>query len=711
MRYLVFNKNKMEFRYGSGLSVYSEKLSEGRLICTDYHATGMPQHPDDRIADVPVPAFDLEINGQDVSYGWDFVSWEEKTAADGRPLAEMVLKNEIQDILLRIETYCGENGYFTRKMYLKNLGENAISITRVSPLKGVLWEKNEEVTEALQDGEVIPYMVGGYMDNWWGMEGNFKWNDIPYNTTLELGSNSGRSGHGHPFAIVHNKLLGGYFVCQMEWSGNWKFRFFNDFRHIAGKEQSHKQFIRLCFDLAPESRAPMRVVDPGEELKLPPVHFGYTYKDFDGAVQALHEYQRKYILARSPLGYEPSYCAHWGYEGWDMHPERLKIHIDRVAEMGFEMFLVDAGWYGEPGSDWFRTVGDWQDERVPGGLKEVVDYTHSKGMLFGLWIEPEAVGPDSKIRQEHPEWLLQRYGHGVERCLDLSKPEVEAWVEYHIMDVIERYGIDLIRIDANNSYVYEGGFHEQSGYNENSHWKNVEAIHRIFDHVREKYPHLLYENCASGGGRTDLGMMSRFSRTQYTDWYKLPRVLRTFNGLSICLPPETLLSMVGPAMSCQRYGNIDTQMQMLIQGSVYINPFAFDDEPMNPVLAKRTKEYMDLYKNFVRPIQSECKMYHHTPVVPGFQGRGWIVNEYVSKDGSKAYANLFRLPNTELDTWVFKARGLDRGKNYKVTYVDGGYSYCVSGYEIAERGISIRLDGALTSQMLLFEEVVCSIRN
>ena len=132
---------------------------------------------------------------------------------------------------------------------------------------------------------------------------------------------------------------------------------------------------------------------------------------------------------------------------------------------------------------------------------------------------------------------------------------------------------------------------------------------------------------------------------------------------------------------------------------------------MNPVLAKRTKEYMDLYKNFVRPIQSECKMYHHTPVVPGFQGRGWIVNEYVSKDGSKAYANLFRLPNTELDTWVFKARGLDRGKNYKVTYVDGGYTYCVSGYEIAERGISIRLDGALTSQMLLFEEVVCSIQN
>ena len=701
MSLLVFSENKMEFRYGAGLTVYSEKLAEGRLICTDYHATVMPQHPSDRITDAPIPAFDLEINGQDASYGWSFVSWESGAAADGRPLAELTLENRELKLLLKIDTYCGDNGYYTRKMYLKNLGVEAVAVTRVSPLCGVLWEVNEEVTEPLKDGDLIPYTVGGFIDNWWGVEGNFAWRDVPYNTTVEFGSNTGRSGHGHPFAIVNNKVLGGYFVCQMEWSGNWRFRFFNDFRHIAGRDPN--QYIRLCFDLAPDSRAPMRVIEPEEELKLPPMHFGYTYKSFDEAVQELHKYQRRYILAKSPLGYEPSYCAHWGYEGWDMHPDRLKVHIDRAAEMGFEMFLVDAGWYGEPGSHWFKTVGDWKDERVPGGLKEVVDYTHSKGMLFGLWIEPEAVGPDSKIRQEHPEWLLQRYGHGVERCLDLSKPEVEAWVEYQIMDMIERYGIDLIRIDANNDYVYEGGFNKHGAYNENSHWRNVEAIHRIFDHVREKFPHLLYENCAGGGARTDLGMMSRFSRTQYTDWYKFPRVARTFNGLSICLPPETLLSMVGPSMSCQRYGNFDAQFQMLMQGSVYINPFAFDDEPLSEELSRRTREYMELYKNFVRPIQSECKMYHHTPVVAGFQGRGWVVNEYVSRDRSRAYANLFRLPDAEQSTWTFKPRGLDRARTYKVTHVDGGYSYCLSGYELAEIGVTISLDGALTAQMLLFE--------
>ncbi len=702
MEYLVFSESKMEFRYGSGLTVYSEKLDKGRLICTDYHATGMPQRPVDRLSSSPVTAFNLEIDGKDATFGWSFVSYDKKTDEKGRPYASMVLKNDILFIELKIETFCGENGYFSRKMYLKNIGNKAVSITRVSPLQGVLWEENYEVTVPLKDGDLIPYKVGGFMDNWWGTEGNFNWRDIPFNTTVEFGSNCGRSGHSNPFSIVHNKVHGGYFVSQLEWSGNWRFRFFNDFRHLAADNKG-EGYIRLCFDLAPDAKAPMRVVDPDETVKLPPVHFGYTYKDFDGAIQNLHDYQRKYILARSPLGYEPTYCAHWGFENWDMNPERLKIHIDRVAEMGFEMFLVDAGWYGKPGTHWFGTVGDWQDERIPGALKELVEYTHNKGMLFGLWIEPEAVGPDSAIRTEHPEWLLKRYGDIVERCLDLSKPEVEAWVEFQINDMIARYGIDLIRIDANNEFVCEGGFNEIGEYNENSHWRNVEAIHRIFDRVREKFPNLIYENCAGGGGRADLGMMSRFSRTQYSDYTRFPRVARTFNGMTMCLPPEALLTVGGSAMSCQRYGNIESQMQMMLQGSFYINPLAFADEPMNPTLSKRVKEYMDLYKGFIRPIQSQCKMYHHTPVVPGFAGRGWVVNEYTLPDGTKGYANLFRLPDEKENTWRFIPRGLDMSKNYKITFFDGGRTFCATGYELSQIGIYVTLDGPLTSQLLLFE--------
>lgn len=700
MEHLVYNENKMEFRYGSDMAIYSEKLIDGRLICADYHATGMPQTEASRMQKQPVPAFNLEIDGQDATYGWEFVSWNTQKADDGRPSATVILKNEIFSLQLKIVTLCGDNGYFTRRMYLKNLADEAIAITGISPLCGVLWETKDEFTVPLCDGDVIPYTVGGYMDNHPGTEGTFGWRDIQYNTTVEFGSNNGQSGHSHPFAIAHNRTMGGYFVCQLEWSSNWRFRFFNDFYHTAGC--GGEGYIRLCFDLGSCAKGVMRVLEPDEETSVPAIHFGYFFKNFDDVIQRLHEYQRKYLLARSPLGYEPSYCAHWGYEGWDMNPDRLKTHIDRIAEMGIEMFLVDAGWYGKPGTDWFKTVGDWQDERVPGALCELVDYAHSKGLMFGLWIEPEALGPESKMYQEHPEWMLKRYGKTVERCLDLSCREAEEWVEEQLVSVIERYRLDMLRIDFNSNFG-EGGFRQRGKYQENTHWRHVEALYRIFDHIRQRFPNLIFENCASGGGRTDLGMMSRFSRTQISDWCIYPRVARTFNGLSMCLPPETLLTMCGPAVSMHRYGGIEMQLQGAVQGTIYFNPPAHADEPMNANLSQLILYYMELYKNFLRPIQMECKMYHHTPVVPGLQGRGWVVNEFVSKNGTSAYATIFRLPDANEDTWIFKPRGLDMSRNYKVSFAGEERSFVLSGYTLAQTGIGVYLDGPLTSKMLLFE--------
>lgn len=703
MEHLVFNQDKMEFRYGSGATVYSEKFLDGRLLCTDYHASGMPQYEGDRIADNPVTAFNLVVDGKDASYGWDFVTWNENTASDGRPFAEMILKNTALALQLRIITYCGDNGYFSRKMYLTNLSAKAISLTSVSPLAGVLWEINEDITEPLKDGDIIPYSVGGFLDNWWGNEGNFGWRDVPYNTTVEFGSNTGRSGHNHPFAIVHNHIMGGYFVCQLEWSGNWAFRFHNDFRFIAAGLNQKCPYIRLCFELGPTAKAPMRILDPQEELALPPIHFGYTYKNLDGAIQELQDYQRKYILARAPLGYDLINFNYAGFQGLDIKENVVRWQVDNAALLGCEMFVVDAGWYGKPDTFWSTTTGDWEIDRLPCGLKSIVDYAHEKGLRFGLWIEPESVGIDSELLKEHPEWLMNRYGQSVERSLDLARPEVEKWVENQLVSVIERYGVDMIRLDYNNIFLYEGGFNSRGEFMENTHWRHVEAIHRIFDNIREQFPDVILENCASGGGRTDLGMLSRFSKTQFSDWHKLPKVARIFNGMSMCLPPERLMTFCGAVDGGQRYGHMETQLQFAVQCVPQFVGVAPYPEKRNPAYVKRVQEYIKLYKEFIRPIQIECRMYHHTPVVPGFMGRGWVVYENVSQDSTKAYATFFRLPGTDQDTWLFKTKGLDTSKEYKITFFDGARTMYASGYELYTNGIPIYLDSPLTSQLLLIE--------
>lgn len=701
----MFNKEKMEFRYCSDVTVYTEMLKNGRLISKNYSATGMPPHDRDCVEDMPVCAFSLVIDGKDVTFGWKFEKWTVDEKSQNRPFAELVLVNENLSIRMRILTFCGENGFFSRHIYLKNLSDKKMSITRISPLSGVLWELTHDVKDSLGDYDFSPFKIGRLKDNHWGAEGNFEWCDVPYNTSVSFGSENGCSGHSHPFGIVKNEVLGGYFVCQMEWGANWDFSFRNDLKYAPQIDNPElKPHLRLKFSLSPESMSPTRVLEPFEETEVPRIHFGYTYSDFDETIYNLHSYQRKYLLAKPPGGYDLIGYDHWGYMEHRMDETKLLTEVERAARLGAEVFIVDAGWYGKSEKDWFKSVGDWQSSRLENDLYPIINKVHELNMKFGLWIEPEAVGIESELRQTHPEWLMHRYGSEIERALDLSKPEVEAYVEEQIVKVIERYKLDLLRLDYNNQYLCEGGFNQNGEYMENTHWKHVEAIHRIFDRIRKRFPDLLLENCASGGGRIDLGMMTRFSKTQFSDWYKLPRIARTFNGMSMCLPPECLMFLYGSVQSASCYGNAETQLQMIMQGIPQISGVAYYDEEINPKLEELIKKYIRLYKEFIRPIQNKVKIYHHTPVVGGFSGKGWVVSEAMLPDGSKGYININRLPGCEEDMWQLKLKGVDCSADYILTDVADDKKYKASGYQLYSEGFTVLLDGALTSRMFVLEK-------
>lgn len=704
MSHCVFNQTAMEFRYGSGETVYSERLLDGRLLCRDYHAAGLPQHLRDLVTENPIPSFRLIVDGCDASFGWEFVHWSEGESEKGQPFAELVLKHSLLSLVLSIRTLMGNNGFFSRRIQLRNASADVVGITSVEPLSGSLWELTEEVTDSLKDYDKTAFSIGRFKDTHWGTEGNFEWNEIHYNSEIAFGSSTGRSGHTHPFVIAHSNVLGGYFVAQMEWSANWKFRFANEFKHRAGNPHPEQRpYLRLTFALGPDAPAPMRMLDPGETVELPPIHFGYVSDVFDGAIQSLHSYQRRFLTAKPKDGYEMVVYDHWGFMEHRFSEETLIEEVERAASIGCELFIVDAGWYGTTGSHWWTTVGDWNACRLPRDLTPVIDRVHALGMRFGLWVEPESVGAESELAKKHPEWMIERYGNRQMRCLDLAKPEVEAFVEASLRDIIDRYHLDLLRLDYNNEYVLDGGFNRYGKVLENNQWRHVEAIHRIFDHIRSDYPTLLLENCAGGGGRTDMGQMTRFSKTQFTDWNRFPRIARTFNGMSMCLPPECLMVLYGAVMSAHRNGGAELQMQMMVQGIPSISGLAPNGEEVNPAHTRRLSEYIRLYKDFIRPIQKEAKVFHHTPEVLGLNGRGWMVLESASPDGLKGYAFLVHLTEDCGDTFTFYPRGLDMTQSYRVTFFSDSRALRVGGYELFANGIPIRLAEPLLSQLLLFE--------
>jgi alpha-galactosidase len=681
------------WRYHSGATIYTERFRDGRLIAASLQDTGVPHHASDEEA--AVPAFDLQIDGESLAFGWELAAVA-VSDADSAPCACLRLRHTLKPVELEIVTLAGGDGFFRRRMQLRNTSATAtLGLTSVTPLAGTVWPMSDNLRENLHDTDGTPYRVGWMQDTEWGNEGNFQWQHVPFNAELVFGSRRGRSGHTTPFAVAHNNLYGGFLIVGLSWSANWRMSFHCDY--------SRNGSSKLLFAMRPDAPAPMRVIAPGESVDLPEVHVGLNHVSFDDAVQCWHAYLRRHVLYRVGDGVQPVIYNHWGYMQHELSEAGLLREIDIAAEVGAELFMVDAGWYADANTPWPDTSGDWQvGNRLPNDLFPVFDYAKSKGLRCGLWVEIESAGKASRLATEHPDWFITRYGKPVERVLDLAKPVVREYVEGSILRLIERYRLDMFRLDYNLD-AWEGGFNLRDGRQENTLWRHVEAMYGIFDKVRTRYPSLQLENCSSGGGRTDLGMNSRFTTAWISDWMKMPRTVRILNGLSMALPPEMLDRLFGVCMNGSYRGNLDTQLHAIVLCHPTVSGLTPSLGEGNPELLRLTKKYLGIYKDFIRPFHRDARVYHHTPVISGADGSGWCALELASADRGRIAAGVFRLVNAEGDRYRLRFRGVDPARRYRVTTEPDGMIRILDGHALCDSGLPLRLDTPLTSRLLLCE--------
>jgi alpha-galactosidase len=387
--------------------------------------------------------------------------------------------------------------------------------------------------------------------------------------------------------------------------------------------------------------------------------------------------------------------------------------VDIAAEHGAELLIIDAGWYGREPGVWHDNVGDWKEGPwLPTGLRPVREYARYKGLLFGLWMEPESIGPNSALLEAHPDWVLTRDGKPfgirdriVGRALDLSKPEVAEWVEAQITDLIQRYDLDLFRLDY-NTVAFEGGNRVLDGIVENTLWRHCEVLFGIFDRLRARFPSVVFENCAGGGGRTDLGIMARFHTTWISDWMRAPRAVQILNGMTMSLPPEVCsraFALVGgPGASA---GDLETQLRVPLFGHPCYSRTAPLWADSNPAATELITHHIQMYKDFIRPMLSTCRVFHHTPLLPMAEYNPWCVLEYVAGDASRAFAGLFRLNPVGSNTFQFRPRGLSLAHRYRVTLENSGAIVERTGHDLARNGFAVRLARPLTSELILMEAI------
>jgi len=226
--------------------------------------------------------------------------------------------------------------------------------------------------------------------------------------------------------------------------------------------------------------------------------------------------RRRPIDARMPVVFNDFMNTLLG----DPTTEKLLPLIDAAAEAGADYFCIDAGWYAE--GDWWNTVGAWQPSttRFPNGLGEVIDRIHARGMVPGLWLEPEVIGVRSPIAQELPDdAFLTRGGVRVTQSgrylLDLRSPDARKHLDQTVDRLVSEYGLGFFKFD--NNTVTGRGTDKNGTSLGHGLLEHNRAVLDWLDDIQARHPDLLIENCASGAMRMDYAMLSRLHLQSTSD--------------------------------------------------------------------------------------------------------------------------------------------------------------------------------------------------
>ncbi|MBU6348858.1 MAG: alpha-galactosidase [Chloroflexi bacterium] len=690
--------------YRSALTVYEESLIHGRFVGRAWNGAGYVNAWEEGLrldpGKHPTPqSFWLEIDGQLLASHWEWMSLAQEQKQRGLHVT-LTLRHAVRPVTVAVHMLLDGTAVFTRWLEVTNTGAQPAAMSAVCPWSGVLlttprWRLH------LPEPDAPLYSVG-YMENThWGNEGDFQWKPLP-NAGFQLHGRYRRDRHRHPMFVLRNNATGEHFTGQLAWSGGYLFEF-----DLDADQGTTDQAARLFFRAGPDGPAPQRVIAPGETIATPEMHLGLTFGDLDSAVQAMHDHMRRSVFLPQPRGRGGWVESAIGPEV-EITTEYVYHQIDSAAALGAEVFFIDASWYAKPFSHWWHTVGDWNvdRERFPSGLEQFRSRVHEKGMLWGLWMDAERIGNESQILAQHPEWLVTAYDKVMPlgNMLDLTNLEVAQWMENQISRVIEENQLDFFRLDYNVPGTGSGAQQVRDGFVESSYWRYYEALYAIYERLRARFPEVIFENCAGGGGRTDLGMVRRFSHTWVTDWQIAPRAFTITNGMTMALPPEYVDRLIA-GQNGHIAGDVDFQARLLL----FVRPTLGIFNPLggswNPHHFARVRHMVEMYKHFVRSFMATGRIYHHTPSMIGPEPQGWGVLELAAQDRSRAIVGVFQLAAPQADEYLLRCRGLDVGRRYRVIFDNSGQQCEVDGFTLMKRGISIRLEGALTSELLLMEAV------
>ncbi len=438
-------------------------------------------------------------------------------------------------------------------------------------------------------------------------------------------------------------------------------------------------------------------LDEGAHLDLPVFAGLYSNNGFGGISRKWHAYERERVLPEGPDAVRPVLFNAWEGTMFAVNEQNQMELAEKAAGLGIEIFVVDDGWFGERNSE-YAGLGDWtvNPEKFPRGLNPLIARVNALGMRFGLWVEPEMVNPDSDLYRAHPDWVYHfRHRSRTEGrhqlVLNLARSDVRDWMLATLDLLLSEHNIEFIKWDLNR-YVSEPGWPDEVGHNPERVWlDHVRNLYWVIDELRRRHPGVAFESCAGGGGRVDLGILSRVEQVWTSDNTDAFDRLRIQEGFGYVYAPRVMMCWVTdcPNFLTRRILSLRYRFHVAMAGALGIGG---DLAVWTPQELEEARDLIAVYKR-VRPTIQNGLLYRLRLPRAG----GAAASQYVARDGSETVVFVWGHSQQFGETQVpLPLCGLEKDMHY----ADSLNGAIYSGAYLAQKGLPVNLVGDFDSRMV-----------
>src|SRR5690625_4325600 len=581
-----------------------------------------------------------------------------KPKLDGLPATYVESEQEADTLIITLEdSYTGlevklnytvykDLDVIARSAHFHNNGEKALKILRALSATVDFHDSNYEAL---------------YLSGAWSREAHVQRRPLGPGTT-SLDNKRGASSHQmNPFlSLVRpntDENQGEAYGFNLVYSGSF----------IAEAEVSPFENTRVSIGLNPFDFS--WELDVDDSFQTPEAVLVYSNEGIGGLSRNYHKLYRT-RLARGVHRDKarPILANNWEATYFDFNEEKIEEIAKVGADLGIELFVLDDGWFGKRDDD-TTSLGDWFEDRkkLPNGLENLAKRVNDLGIQFGLWFEPEMISPDSELYRKHPDWCLHVPGRRrtlarTQSVLDLSRQDVREYLFDMLSGILSRVPISYIKWDMNRFMTEIGSAQWPAEKQQEIAHRYMLGLYELLERITNEFPEILFESCASGGGRFDPGMLYYMPQTWTSDDTDAIERQKIQYGTSIVYP----VSAIGAHVSAVPNHQVGRMTPLKTRGDVAMSGnFGYELD-----LTKFTDEEKEIVKEQVNTYKANRSLIQQGDLyrlMSPFEGKGnetsWM---FVSEDKSDAILFYFRvLAEPEAPYKRLILHGLDKNAKYK----------------------------------------------